>query len=375
MNSRENDVLLKKSTQKDNNSITDMQRKKIIKKLMDDYNVSEKKAKNILIKIEKKGNLTTHTKNSTTKNTNQSTETKPKFHKNNEKKETHLKTEQYTPLMIEKTSVDNIVSDLIPDYNKNISIELKHVNLIFDVETDQIDTLKEYVIRTLKRNKSKKIKFQALKDISFKIYKGEKVGIIGYNGAGKSTLLKVICGIYEPNEGIVETNGNISPLLSLGAGFDRNYSGRKNILLNGAVLGYSKSYLESKIDEIIEFTDLGEFIDIPIRNYSSGMLAKLGFSIATIVEPDILIIDEILSVGDVTFAKKSSDKIKSLINGGATVILVSHSIPQIREICDKAIWIDKGRVREIGEVNKVCDSYIKDSEKANNEQLANIKFR
>ena len=211
--------------------------------------------------------------------------------------------------------------------------------------------------------------------MSFKIYKGEKVGIIGYNGAGKSTLLNVISGIFSPDKGNVKTFGRISPLLSLGAGFDYNFSGRKNIMFNGAVLGYDKEFLESKIDEIIEFSELGEFIDIPIKNYSSGMLAKLGFSIATVVEPDILIIDEILGVGDVNFQKKSRDKMKSLMDGGTTVLLVSHSIPQIRELCDKAIWIDNGNLREFDEVNKVCDHYLKDAEKASNEQLANIQFR
>lgn len=272
------------------------------------------------------------------------------------------------------SNVDRIMEDIIPDYNKQFSIEVNHVDLTFEVATEKIDTLKESFIRTLKRNKSKKLKIHALKDISFKIYKGEKIGIIGYNGAGKSTLLNVISGIYPPDKGFIKTIGNISPLLSLGAGFDYNYSGRKNILLNGAVLGYDKKFLESKINEIIEFSELGEFIDIPIKNYSSGMLAKLGFSIATAVNPDILIVDEILGVGDVNFQKKSRDKIRSLMDGGTTVLLVSHSIPQIRELCDKAIWINNGNLIEIGEVNKVCDHYLKHAEKASNEQLDNIQL-
>ena len=184
----------------------------------------------------------------------------------------------------------------------------------------------------------------------------------------------MISGIYPPDKGTVTTLGKISPLLSLGAGFDANFSGRKNIFLNGAVLGYDKEFLESKMDEIIEFSELGEFIDIPIKNYSSGMMAKLGFSIATSVNPDILIIDEILGVGDVNFRKKSSDKLKSLIDSGTTVLLVSHSIGQIREICDKAIWIDQGNLRDMGEVNAICDKYLKDAEKASNEQLANINL-
>ena len=271
-------------------------------------------------------------------------------------------------------SVDDILEDIIPDYNKQISIDVKNVDLTFEVQNEKVDTLKESFIRTIKRKRTKKLKIHALNDISFQIYKGEKIGIIGYNGAGKSTLLNVITGIYPPDKGSVTTNGNISPLLSLGAGFDHNFSGRKNIILNGAVLGYGKEYLKSKIDEIIEFSELGEYIDIPIKNYSSGMLAKLGFSIATAVNPDILIIDEILGVGDVNFQKKSADKIRSLMDGGTTVLLVSHSIPQIRELCDKAIWIDHGEMLEFGEVNKVCDHYLKDAEKASNKQLANIKL-
>ena len=275
----------------------------------------------------------------------------------------------------DEKKVDDFLEDIIPNYNQQISIIVDHADLTFEVQTEKIDTIKETFIRTLKRNKSKKIKIHAINDVSFKIYKGEKVGIIGYNGAGKSTLLNLITGIYPPDKGSVTTYGNVSPLLSLGAGFDRNFSGRKNIILNGAVLGYDKEYLESKVDEIIEFSELGEYIDVPIKNYSNGMLAKLGFSIATAVNPDILIIDEILGVGDVNFRKKSGDKIKSLMDGGTTVLLVSHSIPQIRELCDKAIWIDNGKLKEIGEVNKVCDHYLKDAEKASNDQLANIQFR
>ena len=274
-----------------------------------------------------------------------------------------------------KQNVDSLIADLIPENDKDLSIEVENISLSFEVGNDKIDNLKEYVIRTIKRNKEKRTHFQALKDISFKIYKGEKVGIIGYNGAGKSTLLNVITGIYPPESGEVRTYGRISPLLALGAGFDHNYSGRENIYLNGAILGYDKQFLESKYEEIVEFSELEEFIDFPVKNYSSGMLAKLGFSIATIVEPDILIIDEVLGVGDVNFQKKSSDKIRSLMDKGTTVLLVSHSIPQIRKLCDKAIWIDHGRIVEIGEVNEVCNHYLKDAEKATKEQLKDIRFK
>lgn len=322
------------------------QKKQIKQKLMDKYNISENEAEKILIKIENQKK------------------------KEKRKNSTSIKSEE-TPIP-QKKDVDSIIDELIEDYNKNISVELEHVNLTFDIEIDKIDTIKEKFIRTIKRNKNKNIKLHVLKDISFKIYQGEKIGIIGYNGAGKSTLLTLITGIYKPDTGIIKTHGNISPLLSLGAGFDLNYSGRKNILLNGAVLGYDKKFLESKMDEIIEFSELEDFIDIPLKNYSTGMLAKLGFSIATIVEPDILIIDEILGVGDMNFQKKSNDKMRSLMDGKTTVLLVSHSIAQIRLLCDKALWIDHGEIREFGEVNKVCDDYIKNSEKASKEQLKNI---
>ena len=272
-------------------------------------------------------------------------------------------------------NVDDLLKDIIPEYNKHLSIEVDNVDLTFEITTEKVDTLKETIIRFLKRDKPPKMAIHAINDVSFKIYKGEKIGIIGFNGAGKSTLLKVICGIYKPDKGKVTTYGNISPLLGLGAGFDLNYSGRRNIFFNGAVLGYPRSFLVEKEDEIIEFSELGEYIDIPVKNYSSGMIAKLGFSIATIVDPDILIIDEILGVGDATFAKKSRDKMKSLMDGGTTVLLVSHSIPTIRQICDKAIWIENGKLREMGEVNKVCDHYLKVAEKATHQQLANIQLR
>ena len=270
--------------------------------------------------------------------------------------------------------VDNLVSQFIPDYHEKVAVELKNVSLSFKISNDKIDNLKEYVIRTIKINKEKSRKFKALDNVSFKIYQGEKVGVIGFNGAGKSTLLKIVSGVYDCDSGEVTTNGIIAPLLSLGAGFDYNYSGKDNIFLNGAILGYTEKFLKSKYNEIVEFSELEEFINFPVKNYSSGMLAKLGFSIATVVNPDILIIDEILSVGDVKFQKKSNDKLKSLMGSGTTVLLVSHSIQQIRNICDKALWINEGKVVAFDEVNKVCDAYIKAAESASKDQLKNISL-
>ena len=255
----------------------------------------------------------------------------------------------------------------------NIAIELRNVTLSFKIGKDKIDNIKEYVIRTIKRTKEKKTIFKATDNVSFKIYKGEKVGIIGFNGAGKSTLLKIISRVYAPDEGEVIVNGNIAPLLSLGAGFDKNYSGKENIFLNGAILGYDEKFLKSKYDEILEFSELGEFINLPVKNYSSGMLSKLGFSIATIVEPDILILDEVLGVGDITFKKKSKEKIRSLMESNTTVLLVSHSISEIRSICDKAIWIDKGRVRAVGEVNSICDEYEEEAKNVSEEKTKKLK--
>lgn len=309
------------------------------------------------------------------KSNKKTVEKNEKTHNNRANKKEKISSKKPEKRENRNTDIDEIISDLISNSEEQISVEVKNISLSYDMEKDKIDNLKEYFIRTIKRNKDTKTKFQALKNVSFKVYKGEKVGIIGYNGAGKSTLLKVITGIYYPDEGEVNVNGKISPLLGLGSGLDPNYSGRENIYLNGAVLGYEKSFIDGKYDEIVEFSELGEFIEYPIKNYSNGMLAKLVFSIATIVDPDILIIDEILSVGDVNFARKSGDKMKSLMDGKTTVLLVSHSINQIRSLCDKAIWIDKGELREMGEVNKVCDNYLKDAEKATQEQLMNIKLR
>ena len=283
-------------------------------------------------------------------------------------------------------SKDVVISDLyggvgndnvgvgIGDESKDVVISVKNVSMEYKIVKEKIDTIKEWVIRTAKRNKNSSKKFTALNNISFDIFRGDKVGIIGFNGAGKSTLLKLLSGVYDPTEGVIETKGKIAPLLELGAGFDNNYSGKANIFLNGAFLGFSEDFLKEKYDEIVDFSELGEAINYPVKNYSSGMRAKLGFSIATLVNPDILIIDEILSVGDIKFQRKSAEKLRSLIDSGITVLLVSHSVNQIRDICSKAIWLDGGEIKMMGDVNSVCDAYVEAAKKASDKQLKNIKL-
>ena len=252
---------------------------------------------------------------------------------------------------------------VLPASDDDIAIEITDLVMEFKVTKDKIDTLKEYVIRTLKRNKKEKRKIRVLDGISFKVYKGERLGILGFNGAGKSTLLRIIAGIYEPTEGSIKINGKIAPLLELSAGFDKNYTGKNNVYLNGAFLSMDEKFINEKYDEIVEFSELGEFINYPVKNYSKGMKSKLGFSIATVVNPDILIIDEILAVGDIKFKKKSSEKLKQMMKDGTTVLLVSHSLKDIKTICDRCIWIENGKLVMEGETKKVIDAYVERSKK------------
>lgn len=237
-----------------------------------------------------------------------------------------------------------------------VVLKVDHVGMRFNLSKEKVDNLKEYVIKLIKRE----LKFQefwALKEVSFELKKGERLGILGFNGAGKSTLLKVVSGVLKPTEGTVDIKGRIVPLLELGAGFDQQYTGKENIFLYGAMLGYSKEFLQEKYEEIIEFSELGDFINVPIKNYSSGMKARLGFSIATIVEPDILILDEVLSVGDAKFRKKSENKIKSMMDKGITVLFVSHSLDQVKRLCDKAILLEHGHIIASGTVEHVSKIY------------------
>jgi ABC-2 type transport system ATP-binding protein len=228
----------------------------------------------------------------------------------------------------------------------------------FRMVNDKIDSLKEYIVKLL-QGKLVYNKLTVLDDITFTVEKGEVIGIIGRNGAGKSTLLKIISGVLQPTSGQVETFGNIVPMLELGAGFDAELSGKENIYLNGAILGYSEQFLNEKFDEIVEFSELGNFIEMPIRNYSSGMMARLAFSIATVVNPEILIVDEILSVGDVGFQNKSRARMMELMGGGTTVLFVSHSLNQIREMCSRVVWLENHKIYLMGETQSVCDAYQK----------------
>ena len=235
-------------------------------------------------------------------------------------------------------------------------IRVNNISMMFRLASDRIQSLKEYTVAAL-RHKLNYTELWALKDVSFEVKKGEVIGIIGTNGAGKSTLLKIISGILKPTSGTIAVKGNVVPMLELGAGFDYDLTGRENIFLNGAILGYSKSFLNAKYREILDFSGLQQFIDAPLRNYSSGMIMRLAFSIATVVEPEILIVDEILAVGDEAFQHKSRQRMKELMGGGTTVLFVSHSLGQIREMCSRVVWLEHGEIHKIGGVKEICDAY------------------
>lgn len=238
------------------------------------------------------------------------------------------------------------------------AIVVDNISMMFNLHQEKVDNLKEYFIKLVTK-KLRFTEFWALNDISFTVEKGDRVGILGFNGAGKSTLLKVIAGVLKPTKGTVKVNGVIAPMLELGAGFDMNYSGKENIFLYGATMGYSRKFIEDKYDEIVAFSELGDFIDVPVKNYSSGMRARLGFAIATAVEPEILILDEVLSVGDAKFKKKSEAKIRSMFDKGITVLFVSHSVNQVLNICNKAVILEKGKLIAQGDAKEICAQYEK----------------
>lgn len=238
------------------------------------------------------------------------------------------------------------------------TVEVSHLGMKFNLSQEMHDTLKDYFINLFRHHdKMKKDEFWALTDVSFRLYPGDRLGILGLNGAGKSTILKAIAGVYHPTTGTVKRKGKLAPLLELGAGFEPQYSARENIYLYGAILGYKKDFIDTKFDEIIKFAELEDFIDVPIKNYSSGMKSRLGFAICTAVNPDILILDEVLSVGDKKFRRKSEDKIMSMFDGNVTVLFVSHSLDQVRRICNKAMILDHGHLKAFGDINDIAPIY------------------
>ncbi len=245
---------------------------------------------------------------------------------------------------------------------KRVMIDVNHVTVRFNMASQKIDNLKEYFIRMVKKELMFK-EFFAVKDVSFQVRQGEAWALIGANGSGKSTLLKNISGIMRPYKGKITLHGSIAPLIELGAGFDAQCTARENIYLNGCVLGHSKKYMDERFDEIVDFAEIHDFLDTPIKNYSSGMKARLGFSVATMVKPEILIVDEVLAVGDYKFQQKCMKRMRELLDGGTTLLFVSHSIDQVRKLCDHAVWLDHGEARMIGDANEVCDAYMAEMKK------------
>ena len=235
-------------------------------------------------------------------------------------------------------------------------IEVKNVSMRFNMAKEKHESLKEYFLAAV-QGRLQFEEFYALRDVSFNVEKGDFYGLIGLNGSGKSTLLKILSGVFKPSSGSTVVHGTIAPLIELGAGFDMDLTARENIYLNGTVLGMTPKYIDSKFDEIVEFSELQDFLDVPLKNYSSGMVSRIAFAIATVTKPDVLIADEILSVGDFLFQEKCEKRMRELMSGGTTVILVSHSIEQIERMCNKVTWLEKGRVRMTGDMRTVCDAY------------------
>lgn len=240
--------------------------------------------------------------------------------------------------------------------NNENAVELRDIEMHFNMSTERLQSLKEYFLKFMKRQLHFE-DFVAVDKVSFDIKKGDVFGIVGLNGCGKSTTLKIISGILKPTKGTVETQGVIAPLIELGAGFDMELTARENIYLNGSVLGYSKKFMDEKFDDIVEFSEMKDFLDVPMKNYSSGMVARIGFAIATVTTPDILIVDEILAVGDFLFQQKCEDRINKMMQDDTTVIIVSHSIEQIERLCKHCVWLEKGKVKMIGETTEVCNAY------------------
>ena len=235
-------------------------------------------------------------------------------------------------------------------------IKAKNITMTFNMSSEKIESIKEYFVKMVKHQLFFE-EFKALNNVSFDVNRGDVFGIVGLNGSGKSTLLKIVSGILKPTSGTIDVRGNISPLIELGAGFDFDLTARENVMLNGLVLGYTKEHMIEKMDEIIEFSELQDFMDVAVKNFSSGMVARLGFAIATSVVPEILIVDEILSVGDFRFQEKCEERMSKMMAGGTTVLIVSHSIAQIERLCTHVMWLEKGNMVKIGEAKEVCEAY------------------
>ncbi len=245
---------------------------------------------------------------------------------------------------------------------KQIVVDVDHVTIRFNLSKQKVDNLKEYLVKLMKHELQFQ-EFLAVKDVSFQVRKGEAWGLLGANGSGKSTMLKAISGIMKPYTGTITVNGSIAPLIELGAGFDPEMTARENIFLNGCVLGHTEKFMKEHFDEIVEFAEIQQFLDSPLKNFSSGMKARLGFSVATMVKPDILIVDEVLAVGDMKFRQKCMKRMEELLQGGTTLLYVSHNMAEVRRLCDHAIWIDKGHTRMVGDSQTVCDAYVAEMSK------------
>ena len=246
--------------------------------------------------------------------------------------------------------------------NNRIMVDVNHVTIRFNLSSQKVDNLKEYMIKLVKHELMFQ-EFLAVNDVSFQVRSGEAWGLIGANGSGKSTMLRAIRGIMKPYKGSIQVYGNVAPLIELGAGFDQECTARENIYLNGCVLGHSEKFMREHFDEIVNFAEIGQFLDSPLKNFSSGMKARLGFSVATMVKPEILIVDEILSVGDYKFKQKCMQRMKELLGGGTTLLFVSHNIEEVQRLCDHAIWLDKGVARMQGSAQEVCEAYIEEMKK------------
>jgi len=238
----------------------------------------------------------------------------------------------------------------------NAIITVDHVSMKFNLASEKFDNIKEYFIKTVKRQVTYN-EFWAVQDVSFEVKRGESIGLIGLNGSGKSTMLKMIAGVLKPTKGKVTVRGTIAPLIELGAGFDMDLSAHENIFLNGAILGYDHKQMEGFYNDIVDFAELRDFMNVPVKNFSSGMVSRLAFAIATIGTPDILIVDEVLSVGDFRFQQKCQERIQRMREGGTTILFVSHSIAQVKDVCDKVVWLDKGHLKMQGDSQEICDVY------------------